>query len=63
MAKSSVRRPDFELELTDSEGYIGRVCVADDHRDNPVAWSMLWGVLEAYIDRTFDKDRTPDCED
>lgn len=62
MAKSGVRRPDFELELTDSLGYIGRVCVANDRRDDPAAWSMLWGILEAYIDRRFDKDLS-DVED
>lgn len=64
MAKSGVRRPDFELELTDSEGYIGRICVADDRRDEPAAWSMLCAILEAYIDRTFERsDVDRDAED
>ena len=53
MATSKGRRPDYELELTDSTGYVGRICVADDRADDPVVWAMLQGILDSYIGAKF----------
>ena len=51
--KKGVRRPDYEIEISDSDGYIGRVCIANDKMDDAVAWSMLYGVIGNYIDAKF----------
>ena len=53
MASKGVRRPDRELELSDNFGYVGRICVADDRADDPVAWVMLQGILDSYIGAKF----------
>jgi hypothetical protein len=53
MATDKGRRPDYEIELSDSDGYVGRICVANDKMDNPVAWSMLQGILDSYIGSRF----------
>lgn len=52
-AQKGVRRPDYELEVSDSESYWGRICISDEYRDSPVVWKTLQGALDYYIASRF----------
>jgi hypothetical protein len=62
-AQKGVRRPDYELELSDSEGYVGRICVAHDKVDEPLVWAMLQGILDSYIGSRFAEAEPDDMDD